>query len=51
MIGIGQGNVGEIVDHHIDLVLTLGNDVIFRSWHRNCDVHIALAVTNWGWQN
>jgi len=27
--------VGEIVDHHMDLVLTLDNDVSFRSWHRH----------------
>jgi len=45
------GNVGEIVDYHVDLILTLDNHVSFRSWHRNSVSHKALAMTTRGWQN
>jgi len=30
-----SGLVGEIVDHHMDLVFTLDNDVSFCSWYRH----------------
>ena len=32
---LSSGLVGEIVDYHMDLVLTLDNDVSFRSWYRH----------------